>query len=239
MESMEGDAFGQALLAYLENGAGAGTHIIEREDGLVDAFPADIYFEADRLWHDVEQAVLSHARGRVLDIGAGGGRFAAELVDRGIDVVALDVSEGAVEVCRRRGLETFLGTIFEYEGEPFDGFVLLGNNLGLLESPGHAPRFLHRLTELATPDALIMGTGLGPATEDPVHLEYQAANVAAGKPPAQLRLRVRYRNVQGPWFDYWLQDPEDVVAEAAVHGWAQEALYRGDPGYGLVLRLIG
>lgn len=234
---MEGDAFGKALLAYTDGQAG--THIIEREDGLVEAFQADIYFDADRIWHDIEQAALSHARGRVLDIGAGAGRFSLELAERGLDVVALDVSEGAVEVCRSRGLPTFLGTIFDYEGGPFDGFMLIGNNLGLLESPDHAPRFLRRLTELAEPGALIMGTGLPPATDDPVHLEYQAANMAAGKPPAQLRLRVRYRNVQGPWFDYWLQDPEDVVAEAAEHGWMQEALYRGDPGYGIVLRLSG
>ena len=144
-----------------------------------------------------------------------------------------------MDVCRRRGLETFLGTIFEYEGPRFDGFLLLGNNIGLLESPSHAPRFLERLTALANPGAGIMGTGVPPATDDPVHLEYQAANVAAGKPPAQLRLRTRWRNIQGPWFDYWLQDPEDVVALAEPFGWRQEALYRGEPAYGLVLQLNG
>lgn len=234
---MEGDAFGLALLAYLEEGGAAGTHVVEREDGLVDAFAADLYFEAPRPWHLAEQAVLAHADGRVLDIGAGAGRFSLELVERGLEVLALDVSEGAVEVCRRRGLDTFLGTIFDFDGAPFDGFLLLGNNLGLLESPEQAPRFLQRLTELARPGARIMGTGLRPATADPVHLEYQAANVAAGKPPAQLRLRVRYRNVQGPWFDYWLQDPADVTDAAGRFGWAQEALYEGDPWYGLVLRL--
>ncbi len=227
------------MLAHFDEGGQAGTHVIEREHGLVDPFPADIYFDSSRPWRDVEKAVLTHAAGRILDVGAGAGRVALELAERGLDVVALDVSEGAIEVCRRRGLRTFLGTIFDYTGETFDGFVLLGNNLGLLESPAHAPRFLRRLTELARPGATIMGTGLPPATNDPVHLEYQAANVAAGKPPAQLRLRVRYRNVQGPWFDYWLQDPAAVVEEAAEFGWAEEALYEGDPWYGLVLRLSG
>lgn len=234
---MLGDAFGQALLTYHEHGGDAGTHVIEREDGLVDASPADIYFDAPRRWHEQEQAVLTHAEGRILDVGAGAGRFALELEDRGCQVVALDTSDGAVEVCRRRGLETFHGTIFEYDGPRFDGFVLLGNNLGLLESPGHAPRFFERLTELARPGGRLMGTGVPPATADPVHLEYQTANVAAGKPPGQLLLRVRYRNLQGPWFAYWLQDPADIVGLAEPFGWSKEALYEGENCYGLVLRL--
>ncbi len=237
--SMEGDAFGAALLAHLERGGAAGTHMVEREDGLIESFSADIYFEGDRPWHAIEQAVLGHADGRVLDVGAGAGRFALELVDRGLDVVALDVSRGAVEVCRQRGLETFLGTVFEYDGPGFDGFLLLGNNLGLLENPEHAPRFLGRLTELANPGARIMGTGRPPATDDPIHLEYQAANVAAGKPPAQLRLRNRWRNLQGPWFDYWLQDPADMVDLAGSFGWTQTAKYEADSSYGLVLELSG
>lgn len=236
---MRGDAFGQALLAYHEHGGSAGMHVIERDDGLVDCFSAAIYFDGPRPWHPQEQAVLSHAHGRVLDIGAGAGRFALELDVRGLEVVALDISEGAIQVCDQRGLDTFRGTIFEYDGDPFDGFILMGNNLGLLATPEQAPRFLRRLTELARPHALMMGTGLRPTTEDPLHLQYQAANVAAGKPPAQLRLRVRWRNLEGDWFDYWLQDPADVVAEAAALGWVREALYEGDPWYGLVLRLSG
>lgn len=236
---MDDDAFGQVLIRYLDGDDRALHHIVERDDGLVDCAATGLYFEDDRPWHRAEQAVLSHAHGRILDIGAGAGRFALQLAHLGHDVVALDVSDGCAEVCQKRGLETFHGTVFDYEGAGFDSFLLMGNNYGLLGSPQHAPLFLSRLASLANPGALVMGTGVGLATDDPLHLEYHAANRAAGKPPAQLSLRIRWRKLTGPWFDYWLQDPEDVARLAEEFGWEQVALYEGQPAYGLVLRFTG
>jgi hypothetical protein len=73
----------------------------------------------------------------------------------GREVVALDVSPGAVEVCRRRGVrDTFTETVFELAGigpEPFDTFLLCGNNYGLLESLEHGLSFLGALAEVAVP----------------------------------------------------------------------------------------
>ena len=52
--------------------------------------------------------------------------------------MALDVSPGAVGVCQRRGVRrTVIGTVqdlVDADAEPFDTFLLLGTNLGLLAS---------------------------------------------------------------------------------------------------------
>jgi methylase of polypeptide subunit release factors len=54
----------------------------------------------------------AEARGRILDIGAGAGRAALYLQETGRDVVAPDVSPGAVDVCKRRGVRrTVIGTV--------------------------------------------------------------------------------------------------------------------------------
>lgn len=232
-----GDAFGHALLAHLDApdnrvgdtptrwvDPGPGWHVIERDDGAVEANPAAIYFSRPEDWPvDLDRRVLELARGRVLDVGAGAGRFALPLLDAGHEVVALDVSPGAVEVCRRRGIgTTHVGTVFDLPAGvgPFDTFVLAGNNLGLLESVDHAPRFLGALRGLAADGARILGTGLDPfETTEPRHLAYHERNRRRGRLPGQLRLRVRHLDVATEWWEYLLQRPSDLEAMAGGTGW--------------------
>ncbi len=238
-----GDALGEALLAHLNEGEEAGVHIIERDDGYLHADPATLYFTAIGDWFPVENRVPDLTQGRVLDIGAGGGRFAVELQRRGHDVLALDVSAGCLEVCRRLGVEqTFYGTIFELQEtspEPFDSFLLMGHNLGLLSGPDHAPKFLEALRDLANPGALIIGSNRDPlATEDPIHLGYHQRNRERGRLPGQLMLRVRWRQLATPWFDYWFLTIEDLAQIAGAAGWTLVDSDCDDSNYLAVFRLV-
>lgn len=96
-----GDAFGEALLDWLDGGAGA--HIIERDDGLVEGIPSCAqYFGGPDAVAPIEQEALGLIGEKVLDIGAGAGRFSLAVQERGATAVALDDSAGAIEVCRRR-----------------------------------------------------------------------------------------------------------------------------------------
>ena len=52
---------------------------------------------------------MEFVRGRVLDMGVGAGRHALHLQAQGHDVVGIDNSPKAVEVCRLRGLEDARG----------------------------------------------------------------------------------------------------------------------------------
>ncbi len=77
---------------------------------------------------------MSHARGRVLDIGCGAGRHALYLQKRGFEVVAIDISPLAVDVCRRRGVnDVRLMSITEADSNlgPFDTILMMGANFGL------------------------------------------------------------------------------------------------------------
>lgn len=66
---------------------------------------------------------------RMLEIGAGEGELAAELVARGHDVLALDASEEAVRATRARGVHADRSRWPAYEeSEPFD-VVLFGRSL--------------------------------------------------------------------------------------------------------------
>lgn len=230
MEPQIGDAHGAALLAHLEGDDGA--HVIERDDGLVEPMNAAVYFAEPADWPLGEAIVLDHVRGSVLDIGAGAGRYGLALEASGHGVLSLDVSPGAAEVCRRRGLSrVFSGSIFDLDESGFDTFLLAGHNLGLLESPDHSRRFLERLSELARAGARIVGTNRDPyETSDESHLEYHRMNRARGREPGQARLRVRHRRLATDWFDYWFQSRQELATVAEARWWqltAHEPLFEG------------
>ncbi|MGA5305496.1 class I SAM-dependent methyltransferase [Nucisporomicrobium flavum] len=181
--------------------------IIERDDGLINGAPADHYLDEPEQWQHHDHRALRLCRGAVLDIGCGAGRTAIELQRRGMAVTGLDTSPGAVEVARARGLrDTVITDVDTYAARAasrYDTFLMLGNNLGLLEGPGRAAAFLAALAELARPGARIIAHGTDPyGTKDPVHTAYHRRNRERGRLGGQLRLRLRYRRLTTEWFDY-------------------------------------
>src|SRR5262249_58414734 len=97
------DAFGRQLLDALEGTPG--TALLERDDGEQGtSMPPDAFFAEHDDWAAPERAVFELVRGRVLDVGCGAGRHSLEAARRGLEVVAIDISPGAVAVSRARGV---------------------------------------------------------------------------------------------------------------------------------------
>ena len=178
-------------------------------------------------------SVTSRPQLREPVIGAGAGRSALSLQHAGVAVTALDVSPGALEVCRRRGVaQTFHGSVTDLAAhephEPFDTFLCMGNNLGLLGMPPLAADFLGALAALGTSDCVLVGTMLNPyETTNPDHLAYQEANRARGVLPGQIWLRVRYRRLASPWFGLLWLAPDELAELVAASGWELTAATEG------------
>jgi SAM-dependent methyltransferase len=216
------DAFGQMLLD------GADAEIVERDDGFIAGSMLN-YFAPVRRWATVERRALRWVNGRVLDAGVGAGRVALELQARGREVVAIDVSPGAVDVARRRGIHDVRLLAFEDVDESlghFDTLVMFGNNFGLFASPATARRMLKKLRSLVSRIAAASNDPYG--TEDPAHLVYQARNRTRGRMSGQLRLRVRYRDLVGPWFEYLIVSPDEMAEIVEGTGWRIRRLVQDD-----------
>ena len=234
-----GDAFGEALLDAL--GGGEGMHVLERDDGRVETMDSAAYFSPPDAWPETPLGWADEVGGRILDVGAGAGRHSLFLQERGHRPLALDVSPGALAVCRRRGVrDTFQGTVDDLsttDPEPFDAVIMMGNNLGLLESADRAPVLLGLLRNLVRPGSPLVGIGRDPrGTDDPDHLAYHRWNEARGRMRGQVTLRVRYRRLAGAWFDYLLPTPDELAQFAAATGWSVERIVDPDPVYLAVLR---
>ncbi len=212
------DAMGHALWDELHGGDAY--EVCERDDGLIDPIPVSAYFSEYPDWDASTQAALLHARGRVLDLGVGAGRYALHLQEQGCEVVGIDNSPLALEVCRLRGLKNVHGCAATEIGPAlgrFDTFLMLGNNFGLAANRRRAPWMLRRLAALGPPDARVVAQTTDVyTTKDPGHLAYQARNRARGRMSGQIRLRIRYRVWATPFFDYLmvsLPELEEIVAE--------------------------
>jgi hypothetical protein len=105
---------------------------------------------------------------------------------------------------------------------------MFGNGFGLFGSPSQAKRLLRRLRPLAD---RIVAASLDPATQDPAHLAYQEQNRKRGRMPGQLRLRVRYRDLTGAWFDYLIVSPDEMATILEGTQWRIHRLLEGGTGY--------
>jgi SAM-dependent methyltransferase len=216
------DAFGHELQAYIQGKPVS--EIIERDDGLIalSRGPA-AYLAPFEEWPCHEQESIQFARGRVLDIGCGAGRVGLYLQEKGHPVVGIDNSPLSVQVCRQRGLqEVHLLSITQIGPHLgcFDTIVMFGNNFGLFGSAAGARRLLRRFVRLTSPQAHLIVTSTEVyATDNPIHLAYHARNRARGRMAGQLRLRVRFENIKGPWFDYLLVSKEEMAELVDGTGW--------------------
>jgi SAM-dependent methyltransferase len=228
-----GDGYGEMLLAALEDKDEV-LEIVERDDGLIMAsrFGPEAYFAPYRRWPSRQRRALRLARGRVLDVGAGAGRLSLHLQEKDHDVVAIDASPGAVEVCRRRGVrDARLLRVEEVDEQlgVFDTIVMYGNNLGLLASRRRGRGLLRRLHRVTSPQARILGEMTDVyTTEDPVHLAYHERNRRRGRMSGQLRIRIRYRDAATPWFDYLFLSREELEELLEGTGWRLARTYEDD-----------
>lgn len=216
------DAFGRALYDAWR-GRGRGFHVVEREDGLLDAMETKTYFRPPAAWEPFERQALRYARGRVLDIGCGAGRHAIYLQERGLDVLGTDISPLAIRVSRVRGLRrarVIPAARIPKAWGPFDTVLMLGNNFGLLQDRVRGRRFLRRLYGLTTDRGRILAGDRDPYAGAPEeHRRYHRRNRRRGRMGGQIRLRVRYRGSATPWSDYLFLSRAELRELIRGTGW--------------------
>jgi SAM-dependent methyltransferase len=217
---LEPDLFGRVLYDCFR---GVSTeYYLRRDDNLLERDSSLRYF---RTWPEMpahHRCLLSHARGRVLDVGAGAGQHTLALQGRGLAVTAIDASPLAVEVCRARGVRDAreMDANDLRLDETFDTVLFLGNTLGIAGTPNGLRALLRRLHDLVTADGHILAElNDYTTTANPTHLRYHQHNRQRGRYPGSLNLRIEYDDTRGPAFDWLLQSLPDLRAICAETGW--------------------
>ncbi len=145
------DVFGKALLDY-QNGISTGSLpeniITSTSISDEDELPLAYLFRSFKEMPKLEQKALKLVKGKVLDVGCGSGSHSLYLQDKGIEIKAIDISEGAIEVTKRRGVKH--GEVLNVldETESFDTILLLMNGTGIFQELKNVSTYLKHLKSL-------------------------------------------------------------------------------------------
>lgn len=152
----QNDVIGLALLDYL---AKKGKENIQITSNVTeeDIIPIEYLFRTEEELPKIEGEALQLCKGKVLDVGAGSGTHSLILQEKGVDVTAIDISEGAVEVMKQRGVKSAKCiNFFDLKEERYETLLLMMNGIGIAGSLKGLEDLLIKAKDLISPDGQIL-----------------------------------------------------------------------------------
>lgn len=224
------DILGKALLDYL-GGNYTEDIITETNISEEDELPLPYFFRSFSEMPPIEQKALQMAKGRILDVGCGAGSHALYLQKKNIDVLGIDISPGAVEVAKQRGLKNVqqmsLLDISSESFDPFNTILLLMNGTGIFEKLEHVAHYLQHLKSLLAPNGQILIDSsdlkyMYDATED------GGIWIPADAYYGELQFTMCYKEMESEPF-HWLYMDERIFESAALSsGFTFKVVERGE-----------
>ena len=151
------DLFGEALLNYYHK---PGKQRLITWTSLTEEDPVSLsyFFRPYNSMPKIEQKALELTRGTVLDVGCGSGSHSLYLQNtKQLEVVGLDISQGASQVAALRGMKKVVHrSIFDYNEKRFDTILLLMNGLGIAQTFSGVMPLLFHLKSLLQPKGQIL-----------------------------------------------------------------------------------
>jgi len=150
------DLLGKAILDFQTNNNPENV-ITETTISEADEMSISYMFRDFKEMPKLEKEALKLSKGKVLDVGCGAGSHALYLIEKGFDVLPIDISENAITACHLRGLKNAqIMDILELKNIKFDTILLLMNGTGIFEKLNKVAMYLNHLKELLHTDGQIL-----------------------------------------------------------------------------------
>jgi 2-polyprenyl-3-methyl-5-hydroxy-6-metoxy-1,4-benzoquinol methylase len=235
MMPQNNDVIGTACLDFLA-GQRNGKIRVKSNIAEDDFIPVPYLFRGYNDMPPLEQEALKLCKGAVLDIGCGAGAHSLWLMQNGFEVTSLEISEGACEAMRRRGLTNVIqGDFFGFATETrFDTLLMMMNGIGLIGEVGQLPLFFEKARNLLNPDGQIIldSSDIAYLFDDPEteHLPETFEHYYG-----EIEYQMSYKQLKGNWFRWLFIDPKLLTHLAKQHGWHCQIVKNGENGEFLAL----
>lgn len=177
-----------------------------------DILPVAYLFRTTEMMPELELKALELCQGKVLDVGAAAGCHAYVLQKKGMDVTAIDTSEGAVLHLKSLGIPAQHLDFFDCTGQ-YDTLLILMNGIGIAGTLKGLPRFLQQIKKLLAP----AGVAICDSTDLTYLYEEEDGSVWVDLNAAyqgEMKFKMTYKGVESNWFD-WLYIDFDLLQEYA------------------------
>jgi len=221
------DIIGIALLDYY-NGNYSEDIFTETNISEEDELPLPYLFRTFKEMPEIEQKALQSTKGKTLDVGCGAGSHSLYLQEKGFDVMAIDTSKGAIEVCKLQGVKnTKKIDLLQLKNETFDTILLLMNGTGIFQNLENTSKYLNHLKSLLNPNGQIL--------IDSSDLQYMydpteegGIMVPADRYYGELEFTMRYKDMESEPFDWLYLDERTFKDICTLNNLEFEVISRGE-----------
>ncbi len=182
-----------------------------------DYMPVPYLFRSYENMPPIEKKALDLCIGEVLDVGAGAGCHSIYLYNKGLNIKAIDSSEGAVQYLRTKNIDSECKTFLDYKKNRFDTILLLMNGIGIAGSLKKLPSFLDHAKTLLKPGGQILC--------DSTDINYMYLDEEGGtwmdlasEYYGEMQFKMIYKNAETDWFPWLYIDFETLKSTAQKVG---------------------
>jgi SAM-dependent methyltransferase len=219
---MKHDIYGDFLKDYQ-----SGNHDLEvllnNNYTIAEDFPVDAFFREDEDLNDIEVFALNLCEGEILDIGAGAGVHSLILQRNNFDITALEISAGACEVMKQRGISKIINaSVMDYNEKKYDTLLMMMNGIGFCGYVDELKNFLIHAKNLLKPNGQIV------FDSSDVSYLYEDEQPETDSYYGEIDYQYEYKGESGEWFS-WLYADENLMAELAKEcGYQLQIMFRDD-----------
>lgn len=229
MIEKKGDPVGAAILDYIKTRK-PDDIIVSSDICEDDVIPVEVLFRNQIEMPDLELMALESCKGKVLDVGAGAGAHSKELIDRGLDVDSIEISEGAVQYMKSIGLNARKINFFDLKNDKYDTILMMMNGIGIAGKLSNLENTLLHAKSLLQPGGKILcdSSDIKYLYEDEDGALWVDLN---SEYYGNFRFQMKFKKEKGPWFDWLYVDFDNLFNAAKKVGLKAKKIMDQDDHY--------
>jgi len=233
---VEKDAIGRAILDFAAYGK-AEDIIVASDICEDDVIPVPYLFRDFEAMPDLEKIALNLCEGKVLDIGAGAGSHSKALLEKGIDVHAIDISPGAVVHMQGQKINAREIDFRNISDEKYDTLLLLMNGIGIASRFNALEDFLKHAKNCLTENGKIIcdSTDVSYLYEDEEGGVWMDLNSDYF---GDFKFKMSYKETETDWFDWLYIDFNKLSETAEKVGFSTELIFEQENQFLVELKHI-